>query len=129
MSRLTPRDPISSDGDAFDKHKKAVSEFITVKDDGSQEFRLHVDMNAFKPEEINVKTKGNSLTIHAKHEEVTDSSSVLHEFSRTFTLPEDVDPNALVCSLSKDGVMSVKGPVAVAALEEPPEKKKKSIQE
>ena len=129
MMRLTPRDPISGDGDSLTKHMKSVRDCIVTKEDGSQEFRLNVDMNAFKPDEINVKTTGNAISIKAKHEESTDDSTVLHEFSRTFTLPEDVDPVSLVCSLSKDGVMTVKGPVGAPAIEEPPEKKQKTITE
>lgn len=123
MMRLTPRDPISGDGDRVSKHLKSLRECIVSKDDGTQEFRLNVDMNAFKPEEIEVKTAGDVLNIKAKHEEKTEESAVIHEFSRSYTLPEDVDPEALVCSLSRDGVMTVKGPVAT--IEAPPEKKKK----
>ena len=127
MMRLTPRDPISGKGDSLTKHMKSVRECIVTKDDGSQEFRLNVDMNAFKPEEIDVKTTGKkTLSIKAKHEESTDESTVLHEFSRSFTLPEDVDPESLVCALSKDGVMTIKGPVGAPAIEEPPEKKQKT---
>ncbi|KAK7479742.1 hypothetical protein BaRGS_00029018 [Batillaria attramentaria] len=106
---------------------KSIRECIVDKDDGGQEFRLNVDVNAFKPEEVEVKTTGQQLNIKAKHEEKTKDSAVLHEFSRSYTLPEDVDPDSLVCSLSKDGIMTVKGPVA--ALEGPPEKKKKAIEE
>ena len=108
------------------KQMKNVRDCIVSSDDGSEEFRLNVDLNAFTPEEINVKTKGNLLSIAAKHEKSTDDSTVLHEFSRSFTLPENVDPESLVCSLSRDGVMTIKGPVGAPVIEGPPEMKRKT---
>ncbi|KAL8560502.1 hypothetical protein ACOMHN_023775 [Nucella lapillus] len=128
MMRLTPRECISTNV-ALPKHMKNVRDYIVSKDDGSQEFRLNVDTNAFKPDEIHVKTKGRTLRISAKHDEKTDESSVVHEFSRSITLPEDVDPDSLICSLSRDGVMTVKGPVAAPAIEGPPKKKQKTDDE
>lgn len=128
MMRLTPRECISSN-ESLPKHLKSVRDYIVARDDGSQEFRLNVDMNAFKPEEIHVKTKGRTLSLSARHNEETDDSAVVHEFSRSITLPEDVDPDSLVCSLSRDGVMTVKGPVGAPAIEEPPQKKQKTDEE
>ncbi|KAK7098688.1 body wall muscle protein HR-29-like [Littorina saxatilis] len=129
MQRLTPRDPISAAGDSLEKHLKTLRDSVVSKEDGSQEFRFNVDLNAFKPEEINVTIKGNAVSIGAKHEDKSDKSSVMHAFSRSFTLPEGVDPENLTCSLSKDGVMTVKGPVDTPALDGPPEKKQKTIKE
>lgn len=132
MQRITPRPRISSAGESMEKHFKALQDSIVTKEDGSQEFRFNADLHQFHPEEIKVKTSsegGNTVTISAKHEEKTDNSSVFHEFSRSFTLPEGVDPEAVTCSFSKDGVLTIRGPVENAAIEAPPEKKQKTDQE
>jgi HSP20 family molecular chaperone IbpA len=126
MARVSPQEPISAGGDALIKSMKSIRDNIVTKDDGNQEFRLIVDVNAFKPEEIDVKIKGKMLTINAKHEEKSEDSEVVHQFTRSFTVPEDVDPESLVCSVSKDGVLTVKGPVGAPAIEAPPEKKQKT---
>lgn len=129
MARVSPQEPISAGGDALTKSMKSIRDKIFTKDDGNQEFRLNVDMNAFKPEEIDVKIKDKTLSINAKHEEKTEDSQILHQFSRSFTIPEDVEPECLVCSVSKDGVLTVKGPVGAPAIEAPPEKKQKTDDE
>ncbi|KAK7100895.1 alpha-crystallin B chain-like [Littorina saxatilis] len=76
-----------------------------------KEFRVNVDVQHFKPEEIDVKTKDNRVVVHAKHEERPDEHGfIMREFTRQYVLPKDVDPNAVTSSLNKDGVLMLKAP-------------------
>ncbi|ESO82374.1 hypothetical protein LOTGIDRAFT_134575 [Lottia gigantea] len=91
---------------------------IVTKPDGSKALELQLDLSNYKPEEINIKTAGKELSVHAKHEEKTENSSVYQEFTRKFTLPEGVNPEKVESTLSKDGILTISGP-ADNALEGP----------
>ena len=105
-------------GDARQPLMKNVQQCITTKDDGSRELKMNFDLNAFKPEEINVKTKGKVLSINAKHEEKNENSQFFRQFSQSFTLPDEVDAERVECSLTKDGVMTLKAPCSAPAIQE-----------
>ncbi|KAK3800333.1 hypothetical protein RRG08_006215 [Elysia crispata] len=81
---------------------------------GRQMFRLQFDVRQFKPEEIYVKTVGNQLEVHAKHGEKGDGKSVHREYHRIYTLPKDLNPEALVSKLNRDGVLSIEAPLPVS---------------
>lgn len=88
--------------------------------DGSRKFRLEFDMRQFKPEEIQVRTSGNSLTVSAKHDEKDPSKSVFREYNRSYVLPKDVHPEQLTSKLSTGGVLTIEAPLP--AIEGPREK-------
>lgn len=73
--------------------------------------QVQVDVSPFKPNEITIKIVEKQLTIHAKHEQKTASSSVYHVFSRQYTLPDGTDPEHLRATLSNDGVLSIHCPL------------------
>ena len=53
------------------------------------EFRVNVDVQHFKPDEINIKTKDNRLIINARHEERADEHGfIMREFTRQYVLPK-----------------------------------------
>ncbi|KAK6175590.1 hypothetical protein SNE40_014020 [Patella caerulea] len=120
MMRLAPRDPISARPiGSLQQQLAHLRQPVNTKPDGSKALDLKLDVSNYKPEEIDIRTVGRDVCVHAKHEEKTDNSSVYQEFTRKFTLPEGVDPNAVTSSLSKDGILSISGPVA-GALEDAP---------
>ncbi|XP_011868587.1 PREDICTED: alpha-crystallin B chain-like [Vollenhovia emeryi] len=81
--------------------------FVVEKDD----FHVAVDVQHFKPEEIDVKTVDDHLIITAKHEERRDDHGwVSREFVRRYKLPKDVNVNYLISSLSSDGILTVAAP-------------------
>jgi HSP20 family molecular chaperone IbpA len=86
---------------------------------GNRKLKLRFDCSDFKPEEITVKTLDNTLKVHAKHVVDEPGRKEHREFTREFTLPENVDPNALKSRLSSDGVLEIEGP-APKAIEEAP---------
>nr|APH81350.1 Hsp20 [Tigriopus kingsejongensis] len=88
-------------------------EVLKVKE-GQDKFEVTVDVSQFKPEELKVTTNNNVLSIEGKHEEAksdpNNSSSVMRQFSRKWTLPEDCQANEVVSNLSSDGILLVTAP-------------------
>lgn len=87
---------------------------------GSRKFHLEFDVRQFKPEEIEVKTFGNQLTIHAKHEDKENGKSSFREYQKQFTLPKEVSLELLSSKLSTQGVLTIEAPLP--ALEGPRDK-------
>ncbi|KAL3870545.1 hypothetical protein ACJMK2_038598 [Sinanodonta woodiana] len=80
---------------------------IITERDGSRKFRLEFDMRQFKPDEISVRTVGNQLSVHAKHEEKDGGKVSSSEFKRQYVIPREVDPERLISKLSASGVLSI----------------------
>lgn len=87
---------------------------------GQRKFHLEFDVRQFKPEEIEVKTFGDQLTVHAKHEDKEQGKSAYREYQRQFTLPKEVNPEVLSSKLSTEGVLLIEAPLP--ALEGPRDK-------
>ncbi|XP_045216364.1 heat shock protein beta-1-like [Mercenaria mercenaria] len=87
---------------------------------GNRKLSLRFDCSQFKPEEITVKTLDNKLNVHAKHIEEGKGRKSYQEFTREYTLPENVDPKQLKSHLSSDGVLEIEAP-APKAVEAPKE--------
>ncbi|ELU06805.1 hypothetical protein CAPTEDRAFT_21201 [Capitella teleta] len=79
---------------------------------GNKKFNVSFDVSQFDPSEISVKTEGQKLLVHAKHEETGNGRNVSREFSRQVDVPTHVDPNKLICTLSSDGILQVEAPVS-----------------
>nr|UQK61698.1 small heat shock protein [Carpetania matritensis] len=76
-----------------------------------EDFSVRLDVSHFQPEELTVKTTGNRVIVHARHEEKQDEHGYIErEFTRTYLLPEDVDPDTVKSCLSGDGVLSIEAP-------------------
>ncbi|KAG0428366.1 hypothetical protein HPB47_024652 [Ixodes persulcatus] len=75
-------------------------------------FVLKLDVRGFVPEEISVKTVGNSVEVHARHEEKDPEGRgfVMREFRRKYTLPDDVDPESVTSQLTGRGLLAVEAP-------------------
>ena len=90
--------------------------FRVVEEDGKKKVRVHFDAHDIKPEDIEVKSSGNRLEIHAKTEEKSDYHHLYQEFSRTFTLPEGVKAEELTCNF-EDGLLTLEAPYTPPAIE------------
>lgn len=82
-----------------------------VDPEGNHKFSLRFNCSQFKPEEIEVKTLDKKLKVHAKHVQEDEGRKITQEFTREFSLPENVDPNKLKSHLSEDGVLQIEAPV------------------
>ncbi|CAG2117611.1 unnamed protein product [Medioppia subpectinata] len=77
----------------------------------SDQFSVRLDCSHFKPEEIEVKTIGNSVSVRGKHEERSDSHGwIEREFTRRYALPEGCDAETVVSHLDSKGVLKVEAP-------------------
>ncbi|XP_073996011.1 alpha-crystallin A chain-like isoform X2 [Rhodnius prolixus] len=77
----------------------------------SKEFKVNLDVQQFKPEELKVKVVDDYLVVDGKHEERSDQHGFIsRQFTRRYKMPEDVDKAALVSNLSSDGVLTLKAP-------------------
>lgn len=91
-------------------------------------YELKMDVPGIQEENLDVSLSGNRLTISGKRESETQEENEtyhLHErrfgtFSRTFTLPEEVDANKIKAEL-KEGVLCL-------TLAKPPEARPKKIE-
>ncbi|KAL1138687.1 hypothetical protein AAG570_008749 [Ranatra chinensis] len=74
-------------------------------------FKVSLDVQQFKPEELNVKVVDDYLVVEAKHEERSDEHGfVSRQFTRRYKLPKDIDSKALTSKLSSDGVLQLEAP-------------------
>ena len=86
-------------------------------------FKVILDVQQFKPEEINVKVVDRSILIEAKHEEKKDEHGLIsRQFVRKYFVPEQVDIEKVKSSISSDGVLTITAPVKELPEDEKKEK-------
>ncbi|KYM86572.1 Protein lethal(2)essential for life [Atta colombica] len=82
----------------------------TVKAD-KDKFQVMLDVQQFKPEEINVKVVDKFVIVEAKHEEKQDEHGwISRQFVRKYMIPEQCDIDQVSSSLSSDGMLSITAP-------------------
>ncbi|XP_012289100.1 protein lethal(2)essential for life [Orussus abietinus] len=83
-------------------------------------FKVFLDVQQFKPEELQVRVMDNTLLIEAKHEEKRDQHGLIsRQFVRKYILPEGVDPEKISSSISTDGVLTISAPLRDQPQEKP----------
>ncbi|OCT72864.1 heat shock protein 30D-like [Xenopus laevis] len=92
--------------------------------DGKDHFELMLNVRDFSPHELTVKTQGRRVIVIGKHERKSDTEdgNYFHEYrelKREAELPEGVNPEQVVCSLSKDGHLHIQAPRLPPAPETP----------
>ncbi|KAK9304487.1 hypothetical protein QLX08_004125 [Tetragonisca angustula] len=82
----------------------------TVKAD-KDKFQVILDVQQFKPEEINVKIVDKCVIVEGKHEEKQDEHGwISRQFTRRYMIPEQCDIDQITSSLSSDGVLNIIAP-------------------
>ena len=77
-------------------------------------FKVNLDVQQFKPEEVNVKVVDGFIVEDGKHEERSDEHGYIsRQFTRRYKVPDNVDPATIKSTLSSDGVLSVGAPKKV----------------
>ncbi|KAK9510783.1 hypothetical protein O3M35_005495 [Rhynocoris fuscipes] len=84
---------------------------VSTIESNSKEFKINLDVQQFKPEELKVKVVDDYIVVEGKHEERSDQHGFIsRQFTRRYKLPDNVDKGKLVSNLSSDGVLSLQAP-------------------
>lgn len=87
-----------------------MSRVINTKDS----FQVNLDVQQFKPDELNVKVLDKYIVVEGNHEERGDEHGyVSRKFTRRYRLPKNVDQQAITSTLSSDGVLQLHAPKKV----------------
>ncbi|XP_046833802.1 protein lethal(2)essential for life-like [Vespa crabro] len=98
------------------------SGWSVVKND-KDKFHVALDVQQFKPEEVNVKIVNNYIVVEGKHEEQQDDHGVIsRHFVRKYLVPDQCDPEKATSSLSSDGILTITAPRKPEAIEEKKER-------
>ncbi|KAJ6640735.1 Heat shock protein 27 [Pseudolycoriella hygida] len=86
---------------------------------GKDGFQVCLDVQQFAPNEISVKTVDNDIVVEANHEERQDEHGYIsRQFKRRYTLPKGFDIKDVATQLSSDGVLTIKAPPKVKAVDD-----------
>ena len=76
-----------------------------------ENFQLTLDVTGYRPDEISIRVNGRNLVIHGETKDEKATDHVHHQqFTRHFTLPADVDVDALSSRYTKDSKLTVEAP-------------------
>lgn len=71
-------------------------------------YRLNIDVQGFKPEDIKISLKDRIVKIEAQMDrKAEDGSRFQQSIMREFTLPPNVEPKSLKSLLHDDGILSI----------------------
>lgn len=73
-------------------------------------FSENLDLSVFEPDHINVKRKGNVISIIADHDREEDGIRVTRSFRREFTVPEDMDCSQVKVCRDPQGHLNIMAP-------------------
>ncbi|XP_062507650.1 major egg antigen-like [Corticium candelabrum] len=109
----------------FRKH--AVQPCI-VEEDGQKKVQWKFDVRGFKPEDVQIKTRENTLEVQAKHEDQSDHHRHYREFSRIVCLPEGTQLPQMKSTLTDQGVLTIQAPYTSPAVTQKPPSTEIAIQ-
>lgn len=91
----------------------AQSGLSSIQND-SKNFKVNLDVQQFKPDEVSVKVVDGYVVVDGKHEERSDEHGFIsRQFTRRYKVPDNVDQSAITSTLSSDGVLSIGAPKKV----------------
>uniref|UniRef100_A0A8C8SRL0 Heat shock protein family B (small) member 8 n=1 Tax=Pelusios castaneus TaxID=367368 RepID=A0A8C8SRL0_9SAUR len=74
-------------------------------------WKVCVNVQSFKPEELTVKTKDGFVEVSGKHEEQQEEGGIVSKnFTKKIQLPYEVDPITVFASLSPEGLLIIEAP-------------------
>ncbi|WKY02776.1 hypothetical protein Q1695_016222 [Nippostrongylus brasiliensis] len=78
--------------------------------DDDKKFAVSLDVSQFHPEELKVHLDGRDLIVEGKQQHKSDTSFMERSFVRKWTLPENVNLEAVRTQLTDAGHLSVEAP-------------------
>ncbi|KAL3321066.1 Heat shock protein [Cichlidogyrus casuarinus] len=102
-----------SGGPMSKKQLNFIRDSYEIGADGQLHFKAMFDAKEFHPEDINVTTMDNVMTVTAKADGTNagDGFVTRGEISRQIQLPRLIDHTKFVCTLTQDGVLVLDAPV------------------
>ncbi|XP_013793689.1 heat shock protein beta-11-like [Limulus polyphemus] len=95
---------------------------VETAGDENRQYKLELDLSDFNPEEIKITVKDNLLTVQARQDvKKPDGSRFLREYNHEYTLPEEVNPEAVRSQLNPDGTLIIEAPLPAIELQQPKE--------
>ncbi|XP_025406588.1 alpha-crystallin A chain-like [Sipha flava] len=92
----------------------ASSQGLSHIQNDKNNFKVNLDVQQFKPDEVSVKVVDGFIVVDGKHEERSDEHGFIsRQFTRRYKIPDNVESDAIVSSLSSDGVLSIGAPKKV----------------
>jgi HSP20 family molecular chaperone IbpA len=85
-----------------------ANERVNIND---KELKITFDLNGYKPEDVNIKVTDNTLKVHAVHIDNSRGNQIHREYSRSYILPEWVNPELLRARMSDNGTLTVEVPL------------------
>ncbi|XP_053329460.1 heat shock protein beta-8 [Spea bombifrons] len=78
----------------------------------SEPWKVCVNVQTFKPEELTVKTKDGFVEVSGNHEEQQKEGGIVSKnFTKKIQLPSEVDPTTVFASLSPEGLLIIEAPL------------------
>lgn len=87
---------------------ECAEECCSTIDSTKDKFKVILDVQHFKPNEISVRVNDREIIIEGKHEDRQDDHGYIsRQFVRRYTLPKECPPDTVISSLSSDGVLTI----------------------
>lgn len=64
----------------------------------------------YNPEELKVDIKGNELIIQGEHKSESEGQTLQRSFTRSFSLPSNINKEAIQCSINEKGQLEIMAP-------------------
>jgi len=107
----TSRSSLFEDGSLFGRTSAQddISQVLVENDT----YKIVVNVQNYKPEELVIKTVNNTVKVDAKHEDKGPNGQTYstQSFSQSFSLPAGVDPESVSSALSQQGVLTISAPM------------------
>jgi len=117
---LDPYYPFASDQEVLDffwrpsildtLHRNVVKSTTSVDNDG---FKITINVQQYKPEEVTVRMVGYWVVIEAKHEDKEDKEHgvITRQFVRRYLLPNSAEIDQIKSTISSDGILTITVPL------------------
>ncbi|XP_015917768.1 protein lethal(2)essential for life [Parasteatoda tepidariorum] len=93
---------------------------VLSKDGKNKNYQVELDMEGMDPEDIKITLKNNELTVTARKEEKgSDGSHFIRENKYHYTLPDNINPDAIRSTLA-DGILTIEAPLPALESKEIP---------
>merc|ERR1712198_680886 len=110
-SKMKSSEDIFKDTDAMSIFGAKDSNVIRMVDDDSK-MEISIDTAGYKPDELKVSAGKGVISVEGRHEEKSEEGHVMvsRQFSKTYSLPQNANPEDVVSNLSQDGILVISVP-------------------